>query len=74
MSKFVALMIEGERGVHARPAGGGNYATLCGQSGDDDPENGTIVPVKRGERINCRSCAAIIRLARQYTERNIASF
>lgn len=71
MGKLVALIIEGIRGVHADQAGGGNYATLCGQSGDDDGDTGTIVPVERGDKIDCDKCTAIIRAAKHYRETDI---
>lgn len=74
MSKFVTIICEGESRVHAKGVGSGNYATICGMDGSDPGVQQETVPTVRGARIDCPECAQIIRTARQYTERNIASF
>lgn len=68
---YIAVATDDGRAVHAIEACG-NYATLCSISTDDDETSGRQVPLVAGDRITCRTCIAIIRLAKQYRESDFA--
>ena len=58
MSKFVAILIDGEITIHADRAAG-NYDTLCGLDGNDPGIGHTAAECPKGSKINCSDCWAI---------------
>ncbi len=62
---YAAVEVDGEILVHATDPVG-NYATLCGVSDDDDPENGRPAPLPARPSITCDTCRRIILHARLY--------
>jgi len=69
MSRFVAVLIDGELTIHL-PDVSGNYATLCGVDGDDPDYTVNQIParVPRGAKVNCSFCRKIFELAKSYSE------
>lgn len=67
MSRFVAVEANGELLVHL-PDTSGQLATLCGIDGDDPDASvrQRIVPVKPGQKSNCKRCKAVWDVATQY--------
>lgn len=59
--RYITINADGETRTHAFGDPGGNYATLCGLSSDDDMNH--IVPTPKGQRINCPSCFGVFQLA-----------
>jgi len=71
--KYVAVRSDDVTEIHAHGVGAGDYYTLCGLDGDDPIFDVAqmVALVPKGAKINCPQCAAIIRSARRYTERDI---
>jgi hypothetical protein len=71
MSRFVTLRDEdGEVRTHA--AGGfADYATLCGESDNDDMA--VAILTSRGARIDCDACRSIYEAARLLKPKDFAS-
>jgi len=70
--KYIAVKSDGVVEIHAHGAAS-DYYTLCGLDGDD-PHKAVaqmVADVPKGAKINCPHCAAIIRRAREYTERDL---
>lgn len=53
--KYIAIICDGSRQIHASADPTGNYATLCGLDGNDpsDLVRQSAGPLKRGEKIDC---------------------
>lgn len=69
MSLRIAIVVDGERAVHAANDPTGNYATLCGLDGGFEgvEEDGQItVKVRQGEKIDCPTCRAVWLAAKTY--------
>jgi len=67
MSKYVAILHAGEITVHL-PHQTGDYATLCGEDGDDDAPCVDLmeVDVPKGRKVDCRICLNIWKVAILY--------
>lgn len=74
MKKYVAILHDGEITIHL-PCTTGNYATLCGDDGDDPSENVDLVEVDvpTGKKINCSECRRMWYVCKRFTVRDFAA-
>lgn len=68
--RYAAVIVEGERHVHANGSNNGTYATLCGLDGDDREQS--MDEVRPGEKITCAACRAIWVEAKRYRKTDFA--
>lgn len=71
MSRFIAVISDGETIIHASAARN-NYGTMCGVSIDDDEEVGREADLPSKPKIDCRVCAELIREAKKYRTTDIS--
>jgi hypothetical protein len=69
--KYVAILHDGVISVHL-PHPTGNYATICGDDGDDPaPEVDSVeVDVPKGAKVDCEHCKNIWKVAMLYTAKD----
>lgn len=70
--RFVLIESDGVTETHASPALG-EYATLCGLDGDDESAGQRPIGERRSGKIDCADCLAMIRLAKTYKARDLAT-
>lgn len=66
MAKYVAVKTNEGITIHF-PHPTGNYDTLCNMDGDDPKLGHYLVPVPKGERVNCDECFRIWLTAQTFT-------
>ena len=73
MSKYVAILHDGEIKIHL-PHTNGNYATLCGEDGDDpNPHvDSKEINVPKGAKVDCAECLHIWQVCRRFTPKDFA--
>lgn len=71
MKDYVAIKVYGEVKIHL-PHTDGNYATLCGEDGDDpNPSVSSCeVEVPKGVKVNCWACIRIWAVCRRFNEKD----
>jgi hypothetical protein len=71
MSKYVAILHEGVTTIHL-PHSTGDYATLCGEDGDDPmPDVDSVeIDVPKGAKVDCRHCLGIWQVCKKYTAKD----